>query len=517
VSSTDENPERTSVSRGELLWVLGLFVVLAAIFPYFEEIHSANELSRLYLATAIVEDGTVAIDGPLQRLGDIHDKSVRDGHFYSDKAPGMAFAVLPALWLYNQLAGPPLLADAVRLGRFVASTLPTGIFFVVLLYFLAEHLRDRRLRLLLVTGYAFGTLATTYGILLFGHQLSAILLFGTYLAIRRTGPGSAWWRPALVGLLASAAVLTEYQNALYLVPMAVFFVWRVRLSPRALAVGLVGMAPLTALLLYYHELAFGSPLRTGYSFIASGFAAVHEQGFMGIGLPRPSALALSLFAPRKGLFFFSPFLLLALPGLFVVGKRGADGVLAVLMTVMYVAFVSGMVYPDGGWTVSQRHLTPLVPWLLLPVGVFVERVRAVRPVLAGLLVVSVVVTGVSTVVWPHYMEVYTNPFFQLGWPLFRDGWLPPSTFGRLGVSTHALVVVAGAAVLQLVVVDLVLFFETARARAAALGVATLLVAGWFGATRHLGAELDGRAERAYVERVYQLDPVVEPLARPARW
>ena len=69
-----------------------LTVLFTGAFPPFV---NPNELSRLETVYAIVEQGTFRIDGALQALGDHEDKAVSGGHFYSNKAPGLALAGIP--------------------------------------------------------------------------------------------------------------------------------------------------------------------------------------------------------------------------------------------------------------------------------------------------------------------------------------------------------------------------------------------------------------------------------------
>ena len=84
-SREPERRARWAVTGGLAL----LTVLFTGAFPPFA---NPNELSRLETVYAIVEQGTFRIDGALQVLGDHEDKAVSGGHFYSNKAPGLAFA-----------------------------------------------------------------------------------------------------------------------------------------------------------------------------------------------------------------------------------------------------------------------------------------------------------------------------------------------------------------------------------------------------------------------------------------
>ena len=83
------------VRRPDLSLLLA-FAFLSIFFTgQFAPFANPNELSRLQAVYSFVENGTFAIDGAIAVFGDHEDKSVWDGHFYSNKAPGLTFAAIP--------------------------------------------------------------------------------------------------------------------------------------------------------------------------------------------------------------------------------------------------------------------------------------------------------------------------------------------------------------------------------------------------------------------------------------
>src|SRR6185503_19572504 len=74
-------------------WLIAIAGVYLYLFPYFPRINSANELPRVYLVKAIVEDHSFAIDRQVQRYGATSDLSRWDGHLYQNKAPGSSLLV----------------------------------------------------------------------------------------------------------------------------------------------------------------------------------------------------------------------------------------------------------------------------------------------------------------------------------------------------------------------------------------------------------------------------------------
>jgi hypothetical protein len=76
--------------------------------------------------------------------------------------------------------------------------------------------------------------------------------------------------------------------------------------------GFLGLLPL----LVYDQLAFGSPFTLGYSTVV-GFEGM-QQGFFGIGWPKPRVLVSILFGRYRGLLPLSPVLVLVPVGLYAM-------------------------------------------------------------------------------------------------------------------------------------------------------------------------------------------------------
>ena len=68
--------------------------VLFLSYAYFYQGTGWNQDSHFALARALVERHTVSIDHYQNTTG---DKAYYEGHYYSDKAPGLSLAALPAV------------------------------------------------------------------------------------------------------------------------------------------------------------------------------------------------------------------------------------------------------------------------------------------------------------------------------------------------------------------------------------------------------------------------------------
>lgn len=461
-------------------WVT-LVALYVATFPYHPGLRSPNELVRLHQTRALVEYGDLHINRALMDFGRVGDMSFKDGKYYSSKAPLLAFAAVPLYYVLRVLGGGHLYAvkelPLVFWARLLLTVLPTLLLLWALRRFLGTYL-PAPVTLALVLAYGLGSLAFSYSLLFMSHQTTAVLLFGSFFALWRCGRGDWRERGYLVaGAFAGATVAAEYTGALGVLVLMIyaaltFLVHRqlplkVRLRGLLRATGLatLGALPFIVGLTAYHQALFGHPLASGYKYLADvAYQPWHVGGFMGIRYPDPHAFAMSFFSPLRGLFTLSPFLLLSLPGLYlffratsVEGGRyqslfalqatlkddrfnPADRAyfyFAVLLLLGYAYFTSSFSYVSWGWTTGPRHLTGLVPFLLLPVGLVIVHARARSSPLAGLwaglCAASIVVTGAVSFV-NYIPDNVSEPLFGLALPLFRDGYFSPSAFWLLGLS-----------------------------------------------------------------------------------
>src|SRR5262249_34011891 len=146
---------------------------------------------------------------------------------------------------------------------------------------------SEEVRRLVLVAYALGSMAMTYSLLYYSHQLAAICIASAWIFAldvldRRRGLPLM----AAVGALAGAAPLVDYQAAFAGVPLLVYLIarlssWPRREAARALAIAAAAAAIPIAILLWYHAVCFGSPWRTGYD-ASETFAHFHRQGFLGI-------------------------------------------------------------------------------------------------------------------------------------------------------------------------------------------------------------------------------------------
>jgi hypothetical protein len=479
-------------------WLVAIAAAYLYVFPYFPGIRSANELPRVYLTRAIVEQQTFALDDYKRRWGDTSDLSPSGGHVYANKAPGSSLLAVPVFAAVRAVTDPGL-ATSMWICRVGSGIAPAVAFLALLSRFLSRFSADPATRRLVVVAYALGSLAMTYAMLFYSHQLAAVCIASAWILVidvveRRRGLVAM----AVAGALAGCAPLVDYQAALPGVPIAVWMAVRMARWPRgelvrALAAGVAGAAVPIAILLAYHTACFGAPLRTGYA-ASQVYAADHASGLLGATYPKWGAFVHSTVALDKGLFAFAPWLLLVVPGTVVLWRRGERGIAAVGAAVVAVmlAFISSLAFWHAGWEVGPRYVTAMLPFALPAIVAAVDACRVRGPwwvaAAAAPMLVGIVIYVVAAATFPYWPEV-DHPLYDCAFRLLGDGLVSPSIASWLGASGIAGVIpyfalcaaVTGWAVVRVAGV---------RGAIVAAAVAAVWIAA-YGAVPHGGDAADG--------------------------
>lgn len=425
------------VPRGRLILPALLVVAGVGVLMYPLNAHSAP---RYALTGAIWDDQSLAIDG--YPLG--VDKAVVEGQTFSDKAPGQPLWALPAYGLYRTLGGEPARTPqaAGNLGLWLvtlwSATLPAAAL-VSLMVFVSREVNERSAVMAGLFTWG-GTLLLPFSAALFGHILAALLLFASFLALRK-GRGSAW--PVVAGVLASFAAVTEYTASL---GVAVLTTWLLAAQrPKVLRFVAGSLSPVVVLGLY-NLVAFGSPFTLSYQLNAfHGIADSARPLLHMFASPSAENVAELFFAPR-GFLLATPIVLLGLWGLFRLVRSGVAKDLGSVGMAMFVVFAAIPVFwanPWGGDSPGARYMIPALAFLAPGVaGAWREFPRLT----IGLGFISCLTMGLATL---------TNPFVAGGedpggigaWVrlAFEGGWAPTVLAPGLALAVGGVSVVAIAA------------------------------------------------------------------------
>jgi len=426
-------------------WVFG---ILLASYAFFWHGRDWNAASRLMLTYALVDRGTIRIDGMEDQT---HDIARRDGHYYTDKTPGFSLlAALPYAAAKLALGLPDHPLDAKGFAHWPAdywatlgtSGLASALAGVILVGLARDLGCGPRRSALVGLAYGLATPAYAYATLAYGHQAAACCLLASFALLWRDG-GRPRLRAALAGFFASYASVVEIQVGpvsailgFYILALAI---GKRRPAGAILAFGLGAAGP-ASLLLGYNALAFGSPWKMGYFFLVTErFREVHSASNP-LGLARPdwSKLAELAWGERRGLIRYAPIVALTIPGLAVLIRRRLPGMALVCGATIAALYLMNLSYPEwtGGWTTGPRLLVPLLPFAMLPVAALLAvggRPATALAVALGL--AGGVVILMFQAIGARVPDGIARPLVDAVWPLWRGdrplpGWLYGNRYAR---------------------------------------------------------------------------------------
>lgn len=375
-----------------------IFIVLLTSYSYFfPRWADPNQNSRLDMVVAVVDDGTLQID---KYVANTVDYAKVGEHYYSDKAPGIAFLGIPIYWAISLVFDLPVVepimdrlsnsesfqstlnpegtgiqAQKIRFAlaqvvlTFLLSAIPSAILGIMIFNWLQKVTPNIPLRLLVVLIYGLLTPAFIYSNAYYGHQLSAVLLFGAFYLLSDLKTYSRPFHAFLIGVLLAYSVVTEYPTILIVGVISLFAAWNYYRARKvrnmlwlAISAGLIAIAWMV-----YNNHVFGGPLNLGYSY-SELWQEQHQTGFMSLSLPSLEALWGISFGIYRGLFFYSPIMLLSIPG-FILWWRSKslrlEFFVAVLCALSMFFFNSTSAMWWGGFAVGPRYLLPGLPFLAL--------------------------------------------------------------------------------------------------------------------------------------------------------
>jgi hypothetical protein len=422
-------------------WV---FVILLASYAYFWQGRDWNVSSRLMLTYALVDRGTLSIDGLEDQT---RDRAKYDGHFYSDKNPGYSLlAVVPYSLAKKAIGLPDHPLNRKGFAHWPADywiTLATSgllsAFSGVLLVVLALDLGCGPRRAALVgLAYGLATPAFAYATLGYGHQVAAFALLASFVLLRKPTP-RPWLGLVVAGFLASYASVVEIQVGPVSAILGAFLLGLVvgkrRPISAVLVFGLGALVPIL-ILLAYNDLAFDSPWKMGYFYEdIEQFKDVHSSSNP-LGMRRPdwSKLGELLWGERRGLVRFAPIVLLTVPGLVALAIRRQWATVIVSTSTMAAVVLVNLSYPEwtGGWSTGPRLLVPMLPFAMIPVAGLLSvggRWASVPAVLLTLVGASLILGFVA--VGARVPNDIDRPLVDGVWPLLRgDRPLPDWVYGQ---------------------------------------------------------------------------------------
>ncbi len=308
-----------------------------------------------------------------------------DGALYAKKGPTPSLALMPLVALAHFTPWLPIQATAMLFNALITT------FTALALYTFARWQNyDEWTALALGLIFGFATFAATYVKTLFGEPLAGFLLLLTVMfahSFQRSAISgqlltqhsalstfNSILSPQHLALIASGMLLALLigVNTVYVVfvpVIALYIFWGQKIRVLDMAKFFVPIALGLALLGLYNWGRFGSPLTSGYHFAeGEGFNNPLLIGLYGL-----------FFSPYRGLFWYNPILILAIPGWLMLRlqiPRLAWLALA-LIVLQALAFASWWSW-HGGIVWGPRFLLPALPLATLALAPIIEAARKWR-------------------------------------------------------------------------------------------------------------------------------------------
>jgi len=303
---------------------IAIFFIVLISTAYFYQGPQPNTNSRFDLIQSLLDDHSIQID---RFSGNTIDKAYRDGHYYSDKAPGLSFAgavvLAPFHTLFKiiELQGRTRLQLELYLVTFFLLNLLTAFTAVIFFRLACEFLGPKCLSLsFAVTLLSFlSTLVLPYSTTLFSSQLTANLLFLSFYYLRKFSEiHKSYAKTILLAFVISYISIVEYPAA----PVAavfgsyLFFKLLQKKKYKKAALSVASGVLILCLIMFYNHHAFGSAFSIGYSHLQlTPFYNGMSEGFFGLRFPTMERIHQLLFSSYRGLFFFNPVLFFSFLGL----------------------------------------------------------------------------------------------------------------------------------------------------------------------------------------------------------
>lgn len=438
--------------HGSIAWIL--FFTVFVSYAYFYQGAGHNEAARLDAIRAFSDSGSLIIDPFVYNSADV---IMKDGHYYSGKAPGTFFLGLAPFAVTERVLRLLGVQEDFRYhwACYFANTCSNsllGAVTVVLMFLMGLRLgvaeKDAAAAALSI---GFGTMMFPFSTVFFSHVATAFFLFFAFyqlFAVKQERLGRQEWRIWCAGLALGFSVTLEYPavigvGLIGLYALSVFWVTKEKFKTLVLKLVvavILGFLPL----IIYNLAAFKAPFYItyeAYSQSADTAFTAHKQGVLGIRVPLwdweawPqfwSNLTEITIQPLRGLFFNNPVLLMVFFGLANFTRRrsnfrasgDAEMILATLVFLAFLTFNAcfgdSIVYWGGGASFGPRYMIVALPFLALPLMACLSH-RFLRVTFIGLALISAFFCLMAASIEPRAPYWPPNPILEFYLPRFSRG------------------------------------------------------------------------------------------------
>jgi hypothetical protein len=366
-------PVRTSLQPQRTLLAGFSLVILAVLMVSFlaldRPLIRSDGLAYFMWLQSVARDHDLDLANQASQFAALNSYQVfyneETGQYASVFPYGSAFLYLPTYWLASAANRLPTfhINDSYFL-QHQGATFPysfsvmlgTNLFalLAVLLAFLsAARLSSPTAAVLSALALFFGTPLLYYATIepYMAHVPGTLLMaLVIYILVRHPEHNTSWF---FMGFLLGIALLVRWQLALYAIPLGL------------LALAKADWKKLLLLIVGFLLLAWHLPLTWQRIFGSPWVVPAAIQGQQAF-LAGPIYVKEVLLSPERGLFLWSPLVLLALIGLALLfRKHRALSITLVLMFVLQILMNASLFDWGGGWAFGMRRMTELYPvWVV---------------------------------------------------------------------------------------------------------------------------------------------------------
>ncbi len=336
--------------------------MLLYMFTASGHMYVQDERTRFDVTRAIIEHGTLAIE---RGDGDI----ARNGKLYSKYGLGQSLLAVPfyAVGRIVQKTLFPTEPYVAQLGVCFFNIVITAMTAALMYLFLMRLGHGPRAAFAAVLLYGTCTMAWPYTQTFFTEPLAALFLLGAayFMVFGGESPDKGLATGAMLG----GAFLTRADTAVAIAVfgLLMFIRWVRRPSARMTAVAAAAFAPIAAavgLQLTYNWWRFGNVMNFGYH--GESFTSPLSEGLSGL-----------LISTGKGLFFFSPAVLLSVLGFAHLFRRNRAA------AFLCVAPLTASLFEYGRWNLwggdlswGPRYLVTFLPLAIIPAVEYITRLNS---------------------------------------------------------------------------------------------------------------------------------------------
>jgi hypothetical protein len=374
--------------------VLTVFLVATFVFAVSPVVTNYDSFATLPTAISIVNRHTLSLDAyrHVKVIATSYTVAHAKGHLLTTYPWAVGLFAIPAVVvidLVHVIGGPSantVVTDQLQIGvllqlwtaSFVTGLACAGLALLAYRRLGGPAKTRRRWALLCGLAFAFGTSAwSTASRALWQHGPSIFFLAVALLALDRLFPRhtdgqgaqtTSAWPPFLAGLALAAAVTMRPTNAVALALGSILVLWKT--PARWRTAYLIGVFTVIIPWVLVTTHSYGTPLQHYL-----------QESNVGVSSTFFESVAAQLISPSRGLFIFSPIVLVAVAGALIAWRRKAVTPLEVLSVVAIPGYLIAIaLFPVwwAGTSFGPRFMTDTLPFIFVLSIPFVDWVIAWR-------------------------------------------------------------------------------------------------------------------------------------------